>query len=391
MLYAINLIDIVVGSMLYAFVPDFIGDVAYKSIWISAVFIIYKICQIGASPFLGHLADMYGSKAIFRIMAYVTFFSNLFLIPKNVVGLFANRVSDGMTNSYYQNSQALLKRTLPASQVPVYLGYLESITSIGILLGGGLVATMIWLFQGTSWHHLDIIICMSIFLSLVNVILVSLLSDTSVRTVSRVRFAWPDVRQGYRYISTIRRTNPELFRMLLVSMAIHAASCFYVYLVIYLTQGALQVSTIALNLIVLVIGVVGLVANTVFFKWVYPRIDHYYFFLFALIVECVLLGILALIPLSLTQVVVLLLLDSVTFGLCFGLLSGYIARVTPQQDSGKVFGVVQSASELSTLSGMFIFTVLAMYDLRYPFVFFAMCVVVAIAYSVKNGSKSSAA
>src|SRR6476646_11772100 len=101
LLYAIILVDVVVGAAVGPVLPDFVRGLRQPQLWLSVGTGLFLGVQLFSAPLLGRLGDGYGRRPIFILSAVGTLLANALLLPVRASLYLVNRVSDGLTNGMY--------------------------------------------------------------------------------------------------------------------------------------------------------------------------------------------------------------------------------------------------------------------------------------------------
>ena len=79
LLYAIILVDVVVGAAVGPVLPEFVRGLREPQLWLSAGTGVFLGVQLFSAPLLGRLSDGYGRRPIFILSAIGTLLANALL------------------------------------------------------------------------------------------------------------------------------------------------------------------------------------------------------------------------------------------------------------------------------------------------------------------------
>ncbi|WP_460501082.1 MFS transporter, partial [Hymenobacter agri] len=146
LLYAIILVDVIVGSAVAPVLPEFVRELPRPQLWLSVGTGVFLGVQLFSAPLLGRLGDGYGRRPIFILSAVGTLLANALLLPVRAGLYFVNRVSDGLTNGMYATVRSAITDISKPEQLFRNLGIEGAIISLGFVLGpmaSGLMLTFL--------------------------------------------------------------------------------------------------------------------------------------------------------------------------------------------------------------------------------------------------------
>ena len=111
LIYAIVLLDVVVGSATGPVLPQFVRNLSQPQVWLSLGTALFLGVQLFSAPLLGKLSDGYGRRPILIVSAIGTFLANCLLLPIRLGAQLVNRVSDGLTNGMYATVRSAISRS----------------------------------------------------------------------------------------------------------------------------------------------------------------------------------------------------------------------------------------------------------------------------------------
>lgn len=177
-MYAIILVDVVVGTAIGPVMPAFVRGLPQPQLWLAVGTGVFLGVQLLSAPLMGRLSDGYGRRPIFLLSALGTLLANGLLLPVRASGYFANRVSDGVTNGLYAAARSAITDVSPPERLFRNLGLEGAIVSLGFVLGplaAGLLLTALHIPAGQQATY---VVRLAVGLAALNVLLSCLLPET---------------------------------------------------------------------------------------------------------------------------------------------------------------------------------------------------------------------
>jgi MFS transporter, DHA1 family, multidrug resistance protein len=150
-LWGTQFIAMVGMNLVIPFLPFFVRELGVAdpndlARWSGLVFAGPFFLSFIATPFWGSLGDRYGRKAmVVRALIGLAISQLLIGLSQNVYQLFAFRIVQGGISGYIASSIALVSTTTPKERIGYALGFMQSASAAGAVLGpflGGILADM---------------------------------------------------------------------------------------------------------------------------------------------------------------------------------------------------------------------------------------------------------
>ncbi len=403
LIFAILVLDGIVGSLVFPVLPDFVANTRYPSLFFGLSTFLFSLTQFLFAPVLGQLSDQRGRRLVFRLAAVGTALSMLALLPVSVPLLMVNRLSDGATNGLYAVVKSAIVDVSPEEDVQRNVGLSTSLSYVGFLFGPGLALGVLELARFMSWNATRSLVIAGLLFALINVVLSFLVPETravdmtsemtSERTLAQPRLHVNNLlRQASplllaRTLSTFRRTRPAVFALLCVHACVVFSIAYYSYFVIFAAESPIALDGRGIAIVFLYFALLGVVANTLFFGKILSRIAP-------VPTMCVLLAIGSLAVLgyglfggqSVPALYVILTIDMLTLSLVPALIEGLLGRMAGEDERGELFGIAQGVGSLMGVVGAAVATVLSVIDLRLPFVAFSFVVGIALVLTLRSAA-----
>jgi MFS transporter, DHA1 family, tetracycline resistance protein len=397
LIFAILIIDGIIGSLVYPVLPDFVRATSRPELYFGLATVVFTTMQMLFAPILGRLSDIYGRSPIFRLAAIGTAVSMLLLLPVRFPLLLLNRFSDGATNGLYAVVKSAIVDVSPPEDVQRNVGLSVSLSYVGFILGPGLAAGVLLIAESSNWNPTRSLVVAGIGFALVNVAMSfrlpetrRLAQDDQTEGTARAPFRIGTVLSEAsplkiaRQVAALRRTQPQLSVLLAVNALVTFSIGYYTYFVIFVAESPIRVDGQGIAVMFLYFAVLGLVSNTLFFSRVLGRISP-------LPTMRILLGLGALCVLgyglfsgtSIVALYVLLTVDMLTLSLVPALIEGFIGKTAGDTQRGEIFGLSQGVASLMGVLAAVLATVLSSIDLRFPFVAFAFAAGAALVLSFR--------
>ncbi|SFQ53020.1 MFS transporter [Hymenobacter arizonensis] len=380
LLYAIILLDVVVGAAVGPVMPEFVRGLPEPQLWLSVGTGIFLGVQLFSAPLLGRLSDGYGRRPIFILSAIGTLAANVLLLPVRAGLYFVNRVSDGLTNGMYATARSAITDMSPPERLFRNLGIEGAIISLGFVLGPMAAGLLLTVLQVPSGQQASYVVGLAVALGALNVLLSLWLPETHQQR-NGVRGAELRTELGlainpltlWKRLQAKNAPNPGIRRIVLTQVALTLSLGYYFYFVPFVSMGELQLDARGISYLFMYFGALSIVLNYVFYTYFADRLNQRKAIVWlAVLGTPVLLGY-GLVGTSKTTFYILVTLDCFTLSLIQGLLEGRLARRTTDADRGEIFGLNQAFQALASFGTALVFGGLSVLDLRLPWAWFALC------------------
>lgn len=396
LIYAIVLIDVVVGAAITPVMPKFVEKLPQPELWLSGATALFLGVQLFSGPLLGKLADGLGRRPILIMSTVGTLLANTFLLPLKAGLLLLNRFSDGLTNGMFATVRSAITDISSKDDLVENLGIQGTIVSLGNVLGPMVSGAMLTLLTIAPAQEAHYVIYIGIGLSVLNVGLCLLMRETcddpsgldrnqvqqTVVDSLKVTTLWQQVKDK-------DKEQPGLRTLVLIRVALALTQGYYTYFVTYLALSQLHFDTKSISYFFIYYGGLSVITSFVFYKYLAHRVDQgRAVFWFALLGVPILLGY-SFVGTSQTILYGLITVDCLTIGLISGMVEGLIAKRTGDDDRGTVFGIVQGLQGFASLATTLLFGGLSALDLRLPFGWFALTLagVMWLTYKARSSAK----
>jgi MFS transporter, DHA1 family, tetracycline resistance protein len=406
--FAILIVDAVIASLIYPVYSQFTRSLANPELWFGVAMLTFSAFQLVSAPILGALSDRVGRAPVFRLAAIGTFVAGLFLVPIRFVPFVANRAIDGTTNGLYGVAKSAITDLSDPDDVQRNVGLSTTVSYLGLLLGPGVASLVLWFARVQGWDSTRSLVVAGLVFAGVNVVLSLALPETRppgaradagtgvmsgtdglrgevsvgpTSIVGALRASSP-IETWHRF-RTLRHELPEVAAVIEVAAMLALCTGYYSYFAIFVARGPLQLDPQAVAIAFLYFAAVGIVANTVFFARIAKRLPTVPTLQFLFLVGIVSLVLYATSDDNLWWLYFALTIDMLSLSLAPGLVEGLIGSLAPEERRGEVFGVAQGLGSLMSVLSIVVYTVTSLIDLRLPFVFFAIPLVVAYHLSKK--------
>ncbi|MDO7851502.1 MFS transporter [Hymenobacter convexus] len=380
LLYAIILLDVIVGAAVGPVLPEFVRGLHQPQLWLSVGTGVFLGVQLFSAPLLGRLGDGYGRRPIFILSAVGTLLANALLLPVRTGLYFVNRVSDGLTNGMYATVRSAITDISKPEQLFRNLGIEGAIISLGFVLGPMAAGLMLTFLQVPPTQQATYVVRLAVALAALNVLLSLWLPETH-RQRSGVRGAelraelalainpltlWARLREK-------NRQNPGIRRIVLTQVALTLSTGYYFYFVPFASLGPLRLDARGISYFFMYFGALSVGLNFVFYNYFADRINQRRAIVWLAALGVPVLAGYGLMGTSKTALYALVTADCLTLSLIQGLLEGRLARHTTEADRGEIFGLNQAFQSFASFSTALVFGGLSVLDLRLPWAWFALC------------------
>jgi DHA1 family tetracycline resistance protein-like MFS transporter len=380
LLYAIILLDVIVGAAVGPVLPEFVRGLRQPQLWLSVGTGIFLGVQLFSAPLLGRLSDGYGRRPIFIISAVGTLLANTLLLPVRAGLYFVNRVSDGLTNGMYATARSAITDMSPPERLFRNLGIEGAIISLGFVLGPMAAGVLLTVLAVPPAQQATYVVRLAIALAALNVGLSLWLPETH-RQRNGVRGAELRAELAlsvnpltlWTRLQAKNASNPGIRRIVLTQVALTLSTGYYFYFVAFASLGPLHLDARGISYFFMYFGSLSIVLNYVFYTYVADRINQRRVIVWLAALGVPVLAGYGLIDSSHTALYSLVTVDCFTFSLIQGLLEGRLARRTTEADRGEIFGLNQAFQGLASFATTVVFGLLSVLDLRLPWAWFGLC------------------
>lgn len=379
LIYALVLIDVIVGTAISPVMPQFVKNQSRPELWLSGATALFLGLQLFSGPLLGKLADDLGRRPILILSTVGTLLANGFLIPVKTGMLLLNRFSDGLTNGMFAAVRSAITDVSPKEDLVKNLGIQGTIVSLGNVLGPMVAGGLLTLMTIPANQQTQYVVYVAIGLSVVNIGMSLLIGETCRKPSG---FDWTTLRQRisdsvnlkklWHQLAEKEQQQPGLRTLVLTRVALSLTQGYYNYFVTYLALSPLRYDTKSISYFFIYYGGLSVVTSFVFYRFFADRLNQSRaIFWFALLGIPVVAGY-GLVGNSNGLLYGLITVDCLTIGLISGMVEGLIAKQTGEDDRGELFGMVQGLQGFASLLTTLLFGGLSVLDLRYPFVWFML-------------------
>lgn len=388
-IYAIIFLDVVVGSIIGPVLPEFVRGHSQPQLWLALGTSLFLGVQLVSAPLLGKLSDAYGRKPIFRLSALGTFMADCLLLPVRMGTYLANRLSDGLTNGLYATVRSAITDISPKEALFRNLGIEGAIISLGFVIGPAIAGLLITTFNLTEpVEQARYVVMMAVGLSGLNVLLSFLLREThpNAGATPAKGVLWTDLKAALAQSLNVgsllarlrqkERAHPGLLNLVLMQVALTMAVGYYNYFVAYVSLGTLQMNATDISYFFMYFGGLSVAISYGFYGFIADRINQQRWIFWLAAVGAPVLASYGLVGTSRVWLYVIVTIDCFTYSLIQGLIEGLMAQKTTDTDRGEIFGLNQAMQGLASFGTTLVFGALSIIDLRLPFAWFAVCLVV---------------
>jgi DHA1 family tetracycline resistance protein-like MFS transporter len=391
LLYAIILVDVIVGAAVGPVLPEFVRGLREPQLWLSVGTGIFLGVQLFSAPLLGRLSDGYGRRPIFILSAVGTLLANALLLPVRAGLYFANRVSDGLTNGMYATVRSAITDISPPERLFRNLGIEGAIISLGFVLGPMAAGVLLTVLRVPTAQQAAYVVGLAVALAGLNVLLSLWLPETHTqRNGVRGAELRAELASSVNPLTLWARlrekdaTTPGLRRIVLTQVALTCSTGYYFYFVPFASLSALRMDARAISYFFMFFGGLSIVLNYVFYTYVADRINQRRAIVWLAALGAPVLAGYGLVGSSRSTLYVLVTLDCLTLSLIQGLLEGLLAQRTSDADRGEVFGLNQAFQGLASFVTTLVFGGLSVLDLRLPWAWFALCLAVVTVLAARQ-------
>ena len=392
LLYAIILVDVIVGAAVGPVLPEFVRGLPQPQLWLSVGTGIFLGVQLFSAPLLGRLGDGYGRRPIFILSAVGTLLANVLLLPVRAGLYFANRVSDGLTNGMYATVRSAITDISPPERLFRNLGIEGAIISLGFVLGPMAAGLLLTLLAGAARPAGHLRGAPGRGAGRPQRAAEPVAARNPRRTQRRARGRAAG-RAGLAHqpahalgAAARQRTGstPGVRRIVLTQVALTLSTGYYFYFVPFASLGPLHLDARAISYFFMYFGALSVGLNYVFYTYFADRINQRRAIVWLAALGAPVLAGYGLMGTSKLALYVLVTLDCLTLSLIQGLLEGRLARHTTEADRGEIFGLNQAFQCLASFGTTLVFGGLSVLDLRLPWAWFALCLAAVAALAATD-------
>lgn len=378
-IFLIVLLDVVVGSATGPVRPAFVKGLSNPEWWLSVGTALFLGVQLISAPLLGKLSDSVGRKPLVLVSSVGTLAANLLLIPIKAGFFFANRLADGLTNGMYALMRSSVTDLSPDAELSKNTGYMSTLTSLGHVFGP-MVAGGALFFTTDKDEQAKLVVWVLLGLSVVNVGVTMLMSETTQQR-GKVKLDWRalwqeiwanlNVTKLWQRLSAKDREHPGFrFVTLLILLAtLHLG--YQTYFITYLALGPLKLDAQQISFFFVYLGGLSALTNMLYFRYLVDRLNKRLVLLVSASLGVGLHILYANVGNSLPLLYGAVAVDSMSVALIAGLLNGFLAKLTTDDDRGELFGLNQALTGMASLLTTLVYGGLSTIQLSLPFYWFA--------------------
>lgn len=322
-----------------------ITDLRQLNVWSGVIFSSGFLMSALAAPVWGSIADRRGRKLmVIRSTLAIAIFTFLMGLTASVWQLLAVRLLQGVFGGFSGAATALLATKIPEERLGHALGWMASAAMFGSLIGP-LVGGMIVDFSGS--FRIVFFLTSGFALSAFMIVALFIRKDSVAAgsTVSRPKLSLLRQFQSVRELTALRAMFPVLFLAQFSIMSIQPVLPLFIK---ELTGGTAYLGTLA-GFAVSATGIAGLIASPILGK----RGDKLGYK--RMLTICMIGTALFFLPQALAPNIWVLVLSRFGLGLFIGGIlptaNALVARLTPADQRGRVFGFTSSATLLGSFAG----------------------------------------
>ena len=382
LVYAIVLIDMMAGSILWPVWPEFVKGYKHPELLLAIGTALFIGTQLFTAPLLGKLSDVYGRRPIFIVSAVGTFLANLLLLPRNALAYFSNRGADGLTNGVYSAVRSAITDISPRQDLMKNMGLEGTIVSLGFVLGPLVAAGVLLGLRVAPASASAVLITTGVSISFLNILLSLIFRETLTNKISLKQGEIPhlfrnaiNLPEHLHRIRALDKQRPGLRNVVVLQLFLTMSLGYYNYLITYISLGGLRMSPKEISYFFVYFGVVFLIISYGFFTYWVDKVDARRF-----LVVMAALGIAthvgyALVGSAPLALYIIVTIDCLTISLLPGVMDGLLAHYTQDDDRGELFGITQALNGIASLVTTIVFGGLSVISLSLPFYWFALCLV----------------
>ncbi|TGE29632.1 MFS transporter [Hymenobacter metallicola] len=381
LIYAIILLDVVVGAAIGPIMPEFVRGLSQPQLWLSVGTALFLGMQLFSAPVLGKLSDGYGRRPILIVSAVGTLLANGLLLPVRAGLYFTNRLSDGLTNGMYATIRSAITDISPKENLFKNLGLEGAIISLGFVLGPMAAGALLTVLAVPPGQQAAYVVRLAVTLAALNVGLSLLLRETHTqRPGVRGAELRAELSRSVNVLTIWTRLKAKdtpargLRAIVLMQVALTMSTGYYFYFVPFASLGPLQMDARALSYFFMFFGTLSIAINYIFYTYFADKLNQRRAIFWLSLVSVPVLAAYGVVGSSRLWLYLIITLDCLTLSLIQGLLEGLLAQRTTEEDRGEIFGLNQAVQGLASFTTILICGGLSVLQLELPFAWFAACI-----------------
>jgi DHA1 family tetracycline resistance protein-like MFS transporter len=379
LIYAIVLLDVMLGSALGPVLPQFVQGLSQPQLWLTLGTALFLGIQLVAAPLLGTLSDQVGRRPVVLVSAVGTLVANLFLLPVRTVLFFVNRLSDGFTNGLYSLMRSAVADVSEPEEVVKTTGLVSTFQSLGSVLGPLVASAVLWLGppkgQQTRW-----VIIAVLGLSVLNIGLSFFFKET---TKDAKQFDAGQLKQElvrslnipklWQRLQEFDKNRPGLAPITLLTLLLTLNQGYLNYFIPYIGLGQLKLDATQISYFFAFFGGLCALSNFLYFKYLVDRLNKRWVLIGAAWIGVALHLVYANVHSSVPLLYIAAAADALSASLIAGLLNGLLAQLSDEESRGELFGLTQALAGLASLVTTLAYGGLSLLAINAPFYWFAAC------------------
>lgn len=381
-LFAIVVIDGTIAGLVGPIQPEFVARTSSPATWITAAALVFVVCALIASPFLGAISDVHGRQPVLIAAGVTTVIGAVLLLPVRLPFLMANRVFDGASMGAYSTLRAAVVDASDARTLARNTGLVDTIASIGFIVGPAVASVVLFGASVTGVAAAPAVVVASIVLGVISLGLCLILPETrpfaSAPTPARPAILWGEVfARSVRPDRLLVRTRALADQhrgvkpLLVAEFWLNIGLGYYFYFITLIAEGPLKLGPQAIANVSAFWAVILVVVQGVFFSRYVMRVDRVRWVRIMLLAGVLVMLGYGFVGANLALFLLIAAIDCVTVSLVPGLIEGLAAETVPEAIRGELFGVRQSIGLIATAISLVIATALAGVWVGAPFFVFA--------------------
>ncbi|MBO0937818.1 MFS transporter [Fibrella sp. HMF5335] len=392
LIYLLVFIDVTVGSATGPVRPQFVKGLSNPELWLAVGTALFQGVQLISAPLLGSLSDRYGRKPLVILSSAGTLVANVLLLPVRAWAFFTNRISDGLTNGMYGLMRSSVTDLSSKEDLAKNSGYISTLVSLGGVFGP-MVSGVALAFTRNPTRQVTLVVWTIIGLSALNVALSWFMAEPSAKqkdTKNEDKPAPPDraavwqaVRDNlnvallWKRLSDKEKTHSGVRFITILMLLITLHQGYLTYFITYLELGPLKLSAQQTAYFFAYFGGMSALTNFLYFKFLVDidKINRRTMLIIAAFVGAGLHILYANVGDNLWLLCGAVAIDTLTISLGSGLLNGFFANLTGDDDRGELVGLNQALTGVASLLTTLIYGGLSTINLSLPFYWFAASLV----------------
>jgi DHA1 family tetracycline resistance protein-like MFS transporter len=379
LIYAIVLLDVMLGSALGPVLPQFVQGLSQPQLWLTLGTALFLGIQLVAAPLLGTLSDQVGRRPVVLVSAVGTLVANLFLLPVRTVLFFVNRLSDGFTNGLYSLMRSAVADVSEPEEVVKTTGLVSTFQSLGSVLGPLVASAVLWLGppkgQQTRW-----VIIAVLGLSVLNIGLSFFFKETTKDTkqfdadqLKQELVRSLNIPKLWQRLQEFDKNRPGLAPITLLTLLLTLNQGYLNYFIPYIGLGQLKLDATQISYFFAFFGGLCALSNFLYFKYLVDRLNKRWVLIGAAWIGVALHLVYANVHSSVPLLYIAAAADALSASLIAGLLNGLLAQLSDEESRGELFGLTQALAGLASLVTTLAYGGLSLLAINAPFYWFAAC------------------